>query len=158
MPSWLSKWRNGKESPCQCRRWKRCRFNPWVNKIPWRRKWQPAPVFLPEESHGQRSLEGCRPGAHTHIEKELNMKYFSIYSNDFFFFYFSGLPWWLSGKESSCQCRRQFPSLGGDNPLEKEMAAHCSILAWKIPWTAEPGGLLSMGLQRVRHDWTTSLH
>ena len=51
----------------------------------------------------------------------------------FFFFYFSGLPWWLSGKESSCQCRRQFPSLGGDNPLEKEMAAHCSVLAWDNP-------------------------
>ena len=49
-------------------------------------------------------------------------------------------------------------SLGWEDPLEKEMAAHSSILAWKIPWTAEPSGLLSMGLQRVRHDWTTSLH
>ena len=36
--------------------WWRCRFNPWVGKIPWRREWQPSPVFLPEESHGQRSL------------------------------------------------------------------------------------------------------
>ena len=47
---------SGKESACQCRRCKRCRFEPWVRKIPWRRKWQPAPVFLPGESHGQRSL------------------------------------------------------------------------------------------------------
>ena len=39
-----------------------------------------------------------------------------------------------------------------EDPLEKEMAAHSSILAWKIPWTAEPGRLPSMGLQRVRHD------
>ena len=36
-------------------------FNPWVGKIPWRRKWQPTPVFLPGESHGQRSLAGCSP-------------------------------------------------------------------------------------------------
>ena len=43
-------------------------------------------------------------------------------------------------------------SLGWEDPLEKEMAAHSSILAWKIPWTAEPGRLPSMGLQRVGHD------
>ena len=42
--------------------------------------------------------------------------------------------------------------LGGEDPLEKEMAIHSSILAWKIPWTEEPGRLQSMGLQRVRHD------
>ena len=46
-------WLSGKESDCQ---WIRCRFNPWVRKIPWRRKWQPTPVFFPGKSHGQRSL------------------------------------------------------------------------------------------------------
>ena len=46
---------------CQCRRRKRCRFNSWVRKIPWSRKWQPTPVFLPGESHGQQSLEGYSP-------------------------------------------------------------------------------------------------
>ena len=46
---------SGKESACQCRR---PGFNPWVRKITWRRKWQPAPVFLPGESYGQRSLVG----------------------------------------------------------------------------------------------------
>ena len=50
-----------KEPACQCRRLKRCRFDSWVQKIPWRRKWQPTSVFLPEESHGQRSL-GYSPG------------------------------------------------------------------------------------------------
>ena len=45
--------------------------------------------------------------------------------------------------------------LGGEDPLEKEMATHSSTLAWKIPWTEEPGGLQSMGLQRVRHDWAS---
>ena len=48
----------GKEPACQCSRYKRCGFDPWVRKIPWRRTWQPTPVFLPGESHGQRSLRG----------------------------------------------------------------------------------------------------
>ena len=43
-------------------------------------------------------------------------------------------------------------SLGQEDPLEEEMATHSSILAWKIPWTEKPGRVLSMGLQRVRHD------
>ena len=46
------------ESACQRNRLRRCRFDPWVGKIPWRRKWQPLPVFLPGKSHGQRSLVG----------------------------------------------------------------------------------------------------
>ena len=46
-------------------------------------------------------------------------------------------------------------SLGREDPLEEEMATYCSILAWEIPWTEEPGGLESMGLQRVRHHVTT---
>ena len=47
-----------KESVCQCNRLGRCRFDPWVGKIPWSRKWQPLPVLLPGKSHGQRSLVG----------------------------------------------------------------------------------------------------
>ena len=43
-------------------------------------------------------------------------------------------------------------SLGWEDPLEEEMATHSSILAWRIPWTEKPGGLQSVGLQRVRHD------
>ena len=46
----------------------------------------------------------------------------------------------------------QFQSLGREDPLEKEVATHSSILAWEIPWTEELGGLQSMGLQGVRHD------
>ena len=48
-------------------------------------------------------------------------------------------------------------SLGWEDLLEKEMATRSSILAWKIPWMEEPGGLQSVGSQRVRHDWVTSL-
>ena len=46
----------------------------------------------------------------------------------------------------------QFRSLGQEDPLEEEMATHSTILAWRIPWTEEPGGLQSIGLQRVGHD------
>ena len=60
----LPKWLSGKESASQCRRPKRCGLSLWVEKILWRRKWQPTPVFLPGESHGQRSLaatvRGCK--------------------------------------------------------------------------------------------------
>ena len=52
-------WLSGKESACQCRK---CRFNPWVGKMPWRRKWQTTPVSLPGKSYAQRSLVGYRPG------------------------------------------------------------------------------------------------
>ena len=48
-------------------------------------------------------------------------------------------------------------SLGWEDPLEKKMATHSSILAWRIPWTEEPGGLESTGSQRVGDDWATSL-
>ena len=59
--SWLAGlpwWLRGKESACQCRRHG---FDPWVRKIPWEIKWQPTPVFLPGEFHGQRRLMGCSP-------------------------------------------------------------------------------------------------
>ena len=47
---------SGKDPACQCRRYKRCRSNPQVEKSPWRRAWQPTPIFLPGKSHRQRSL------------------------------------------------------------------------------------------------------
>ena len=62
-----------------------------------------------------------------------------------------------SGQEPTCQCRTeemQVQDLGRADPLVKEMTTHSSILAWRIPWTEEPGGLQSMGSQRVRHDWS----
>ena len=52
---------NAKGSACQRRRCERCGFDPWVGKIPWSRKWQPTPVFLPGEFHGQRSLVDYHP-------------------------------------------------------------------------------------------------
>ena len=64
----LPKWPSIKESTCQCRRCWRCWFNPWVGKIPWRRKWQPTPVFLPRKSHGQKSLVGYSPWCHKQLD------------------------------------------------------------------------------------------
>ena len=60
---------SGKEPACQCRGCKRCMFDPHLGKIPWRKGWQPTPVFLPGESHGQRRLEGYSPQG----PKELDM-------------------------------------------------------------------------------------
>ena len=67
----------------------------------------------------------------------------------------SWLPRWLSGKRIPGPMQEtQVWSLGQEDPLEKEMAIHFSILAWEIPWTEEPGGLQSTGLQWVGHDWS----
>jgi len=67
----LPRWLGGKESACQCRK---CGFNPWVGKIPCRRKWQPAPVFLPGKSYGQMSLAGYIPWSRTRIRHNLVTK------------------------------------------------------------------------------------
>ena len=64
----------------------------------------------------------------------------------------SGLLWWLSGKEPTCQDMQEMwvQSLGWEDPLEKEMATHSSFLAWEISWLE--AGYSPWGCQRVRHD------
>ena len=66
------------------------------------------------------------------------------------------LPGSLDSKESASGAAVPVRSLGREDPLEKEMANHSSILTWRIPWTEEPGRLQSMGSQRVGHDWVTN--
>ena len=85
---------SGKEPACQCRRLKRQWFNPWVGKIPWRREWQPTPVFLPGKSHGQRSLAGYSPWGH----KELDMTEETQHAVR----KHMGFPGSSDGKESAC--------------------------------------------------------
>ena len=123
------------ESTCQC---SRNGSDPWVGKIPWRRKWQATPVFLPGESHGHRSLEGYRPW---------------------------GRKGFLGGSLVKNPPAMQKPqemwdqSLGLEDPWRRAcMATHSSILAWRIPWTEKPGGLWSTGSQSVRHNWVTTSH
>ena len=64
----LHGWLSGKESACQCWKSRRCGFNLWVGKIHWRRAWQSTPVFLPGESHEQRSLMGYSPRGHKELD------------------------------------------------------------------------------------------
>ena len=64
-------WLSVKESTCQCRS---CWFDPWVRKSPWRRQWQPTPVFLPEKSHRQRSLAGYSPWGRKRVRHDLATK------------------------------------------------------------------------------------
>ena len=63
-----------------------------------------------------------------------------------------GFPGGSDGKDSACKQEIWVQTLGQEDPLEKGMATHSSILVWRIPWTEEPGGLRPIGLQRVRHD------
>ena len=70
LPSWLSGKKKKKPS-CQCRR---CKSNPWVGKSPWKRKWQPTPVFLPGKSHGQRSQAGYSPWGCKRVGHDLAIK------------------------------------------------------------------------------------
>ena len=64
----------------------------------------------------------------------------------------TGFPGGSDGKVSACNGGDLGSIPGWKDPLEKEMAPHSSTLAWKIPWTEKPGGLQSMGLQRIGHD------
>ena len=74
----------------------------------------------------------------------------------FILFYIAVFPGSSADKRICLQCRRpQFDSWVGKIPWRRKMAIHSSILAWKIPCTEEPGGVQSMGLQRVGHDWAT---
>ena len=82
-----------------------------------------------------------------HIQKK-NSRFLSTYI-------WFGLPWWLSGKESTFQCRMWIWSLGQEDALEKEMVTHSSLLAWENPWTEEPGDTEGWGHKRVRDDLAT---
>ena len=68
------------------------------------------------------------------------------------------LPWCLRQYRICPQCETRVRSLAWEDPLEKGMATHASLLARRIPWTEEPGRLRSKGWQRVGHDWVTSTH
>ena len=63
-----------------------------------------------------------------------------------------GFPGGSDGEESACNAGDQVLSLGREDPLEKEMATHSSILAWRILWAEKPGGLQFMGSERGGHD------
>ena len=67
-----------------------------------------------------------------------------------------GFPAGSDGKETAYKAGDPGLNPGQEDPLEKGMATHSSILAWRIPWTEEPGQLQSMGSQKVGHNWVTN--
>ena len=90
-----------------------------------------------------------RSSVNQYMNAESKNKEYEQLSKDF--------PGGSDSKASVYNVRDLVWSLGREDPLEKEMAIHSSTIAWKIPWTEEPGRLQSMGSQRVGHDWATSL-
>ena len=141
----LSRWLCGKESVCQCRRHKRCRFDPWIRKIPWRRKWQPTPVFLPGKFHGQRSLAGYSPWSHkeSDMAEQLNSHTHTHTHTHTHVLYMYYIHIHTHTHTQVAQLVKNLPamqetwvwSLGWEDTLEKGKATHSSILAWRIPWT-----------------------
>ena len=120
----VQRWHSGKESACQCKRHRRCGFDPWVEKIPWSRKWQPTPVFLPGKSHGRRSLAGYSPQGHKELDTTVQLTHTYTQGT-------KGLPRWCSGKESTYQEENagSVPGLG----RSPGMASHSSTPVWEIP-------------------------
>ena len=110
----------------------------------------PQPVWASQISRYEVSLAECRPHSETGGQGEsgrCNILSFIPYHID------KGLPRWLSGKRICLPIQEMLvQSLGWEDPLEKEMATHSSILARIISWTEEPGGLQSLGPQRGGHD------
>ena len=131
-----------------CRGWSIClqcgrpEFNPWVGKIPWRRKWQPTPVLLPGQSHGRRSLVGYHPRV-TKSQTRLSDFTFTFtllqYYESYWIRSYPTLVW----TSLTVQLVKNPPAmqetpvwfLGQEDPLGKGKATHSSILAWRIPWT-----------------------
>ena len=130
-------------------------FDPWVGKTPWRRKWLPTPVFqyscldpMDRGAWGAYSPWGL---------KESDTIEWLIHTHIFVYIYtYKCFPGGSAVKNllvmQEMQETRVLP-LVWEDPLEKGMTTHSSILAWRIPWTEEPGGLQSMGSQRVIQDW-----
>ena len=124
----------------QCRR---PGFNPWVGKIPWRRKWQPTPVLLPGKFHGLRNPWGRKESDTTEATQHTHRQFVYIYTH--INAAMSICPTFLVAqtvKRLPTMQETRVQSLGGEDLLEKEMATHSSTLAWKIPWTEEPISLL----------------
>ena len=131
-----------------------------------RRQWHPTPVFLPGKSHGRRSLVGCSPWGRweSDVTERLHFNFslsctgegngnplqYSCLEN--------GGAWWAAvyGVTQSRTRLSDFTLTFHFHALEKEMATHSSILAWRIPGMVEPGGLPSMGSHRVGHYWSDS--
>ena len=128
-----------------------------------RRQWHPTPVLLPGKSHGWRSLVGCSPWGREESDTTEQLLFSRSCigegnGNPLQCSYLEnprdGGACWAAvyGVAQSGTQLSDFTFTFHFHTLEKEMATHSSVLAWRIPGTGEPGGLPSMGLHRVGHD------
>ena len=125
--SGLLRWHNRKESVFQGRRCKRGRFNPWVKKVPWRRKWQPTPVFLP--GAWRATVHRGRKESDTTERTFIHTRIFKCQFSECF----RGFPGGSAVKRLLAMQETRVRFLGREDPLDKEMAMHSSTLAWKNP-------------------------
>ena len=109
------------------------------------------PVFLPGESQRRRSLVGCRLWSRRVGHDWRDLAIAAVWVTPILE---ASLMTQMVKNRPAIQDTR-VRSLGGEDSLEKGIAIHSSFLAWRIPRTEVPGGLQSMGSQRVRHDWMT---
>ena len=134
---------------CICRRLRRHGLDPWVRKSSW--KWQPTPLFLPGKSHGWEEHGRLQSMRFQRVDHDWARTAYEIMCNNIMNGIFSIIVFnWLSLTFINMYVYIYI--------VKKEMATHSSILAWKIPWTEEPGWLQSMGSQRVGHNWVTNTH
>ena len=123
-----------KEPSCQCRRRKRRMFYPWVGKILWNRKWQPTRVFVPGESHGQKSLAGYSIKGHKRWTHWSDLAHACCPIKCSTYWRRASLVAQLV-KNLPAMRETWVRSLGWEDALEKGKATHSSIRAWRIPWT-----------------------
>ena len=128
-----TQWLSSIESTCQGRR---RRFNSWVRKIPWRRKWQLTPVFLPGKSHGQRSLEGYGPWGRKKLDTTEQQQQHPILH-----FWGGKSDWFLASQLISCLWTRR-------------MDAHCMLYLQSLPPREWPMYFKTL----TRGTWTGSEH
>ena len=120
-----------------------------IPHLPCRRAWQTTLVLLPGESHGLRSLGQAT--VHKVVKSRAWLKWLSVLARTPFCSFLGGsVVKNLPVMEEAC-----VQLLGWEDPLEKEMVTHSSILAWEIPWTEQPGRLQSLGSQRVGQELVT---
>ena len=153
---------SGKEPACQCRRHRRRGFNLWVRKIPWRKKWQPAPVFLPGESHGLRDRGAWQATANRITKSQTQLKWLSTST-----VHICISLMWVQRTDSLEQTLMLEKIEGGRRRGQQRMrwldgitdswtGVWVNARSWW--WTGRPGVLQSLGSQRFRHDWATELN
>ena len=144
---------SGKVPACQCRRHRDLGSIPGLGRPPWRRKWQPTSVFLPGESHAQRSLAGCSPWGSQSRDTTEWLRSFTVTHTYQVILLNSHSD--VEGK-FYCLCAVDIKHLDNYHnvlSMEKDMATHSSILAWRIPCIEEPGRLQFMGSQELDKTW-----